>query len=120
MGSKDRAWARVWGAATAAVGATALLGGQRVAKAVSGGSGVPDAAVVRLLGGRQLVQGAAILIRPARPLLIGALTVDVLHAASMVAAAVIWPGYRRAALTSAAVASASAAAGALVLRGTHR
>ena len=120
MGSKAGAGASVWGAATAAVGATALLGAQRVAKAVSGGSGVPDAAVVRLLGGRQLVQGAAILIRPARPLLIGALTVDVLHAASMVAAAVIWPGYRRAALTSAAVAGASAAAGALILRGTHR
>ena len=120
MGSKARAWARVWGAATAAVGATALLGGQRVAKAVSGGSGVPDAAVVRMLGGRQLLQGAAILIRPARPLLIGAVTVDVLHAASVVAASVVWPGYRRAALTSAAVASASAAAGAVILRGTHR
>ena len=42
---------------------------------------------------------------PARTaLVIGAVAVDVLHATSMVAAAVIWPGYRRAALTSAAVA----------------
>jgi hypothetical protein len=120
MGSKAGAGASVWGAATAAVGATALLGAQRVAKAVSGGSGVPDAAVVRMLGGRQLLQGAAVLIRPAPALVIGALAVDVLHATSMVAAALIWPGYRRAALTSAAVAAASAGAGALSLRGAPR
>ena len=76
--------------------------------------------MVRLLGGRQLLQGAAVLIRPAPALVIGAVAVDVLHAASMVAAAVIWPGYRRAALTSAAVAGTSAVAGALILRGAHR
>ena len=58
---------------------------------------------------------------PARTaVLIGGLAVDVLHATSMVAAAVIWPGYRRAALTSAAVAGASAVAGALILRGAPR
>jgi hypothetical protein len=34
--------------------------------------------------------------------------VDGLHAASMVAAALTWPRYRRPALTSAAVATASA------------
>ena len=120
MGSKARAGASVWGAATAAVGATALLGAQRVAKAVSGGSGVPDAAVVRLLGGRQLLQGIAVLIRPTPTLIIGALAVDVLHGVSMVAAAVIWPGYRRAALTSAAVATTSAVAGALSRHGARR
>ena len=91
-----------------------------MAQAVSGGRSAPDAAVVRLLGGRQLLQGIAVLIRPTPALVIGALAVDVLHGVSMVAAAVIWPGYRRAALTSAAVASTSAVAGALSLRGAHR
>jgi hypothetical protein len=120
MGSKALAWAHIWGAATATVGAAALLRPRPVAQAVSGGRSAPDAAVVRLLGGRQLLQGIAVLIRPTPALIIGALAVDVLHGVSMVAVAVIWPGYRRAALTSAAVATTSAVAGALILRGAHR
>jgi len=116
MRSKARGRARIWGAATAVVGATAMLRAHHMAGAVSGGGTVPDAAVVRFLGGRQLLQGTAVLIRPEPPLMIGALAVEVLHATSMVTAAVIWPGYRRAALTSAAVAAASAVAGALILR----
>ena len=76
--------------------------------------------MVRLLGGRQLVQGAAVLIRPTLLLVIGGVAVDALHATSMVAAAVVWPRYRRAALTSAAAAGSSAIAGALIIRGRHR
>jgi len=91
-----------------------------VARLVGGTGPIPETAVVRILGGRQLLQGAAVLIRPAPLFVIGGVAVDVLHATSMVAAAVIWPGYRRAALTSAAVAGASAAAGALILRGARR
>jgi hypothetical protein len=115
-----RVAARIWAAATAAAGAVALLRPQTVAGLVSGTGSTPDTAVVRILGGRQLLQGGAILIRPAPLFVIGGLTVDVLHATSMVAAAAIWPGYRRAALTSAAVAATSAVAGALVLRGVPR
>jgi hypothetical protein len=89
-----------------------------VARLASGTGSTPDAAVVRILGGRQLLQGIALLIRPAPLLVIGGLAVDALHAASMVPAAVIWPGYRRAALTSAAVAGGSAVVGALIVRGT--
>jgi len=120
MGSEAGVRARIWGATTAAVGAAALLRPHAVAEAVSGAGSAPDAPVVRLLGGRQFMQGAAVLIRPAPALIIAALTVDVLHATSMVAAALIWPAYRRAALTSAAVAAASAGAGALSLRGAPR
>ena len=118
--SRAVAQARIWGAATAAVGAAALLRPGPVAQAVSGGRSAPDAAVVRLLGGRQLLQGIAVLIRPTPTLIIGALAVDVLHGVSMVAAAVIWPGYRRSGLTSAAVATTSAVAGALSLREAFR
>ena len=89
---------------------------QAVARLVSGTGSTPDAAVVRILGGRQLLQGAVVVIRPSPLLVIGSVAVDALHAASMVAAAAIWPGYRRAALTSAAVAGTSALTGALILR----
>jgi hypothetical protein len=118
--SKAPTRARIWGAATAAVGALTLVRPGPVARLVSGTGPTPETAVVRILGGRQLLQGTAVLIRPAPALVIGALAVDVLHATSMVAAALIWPGYRRAELTSAAVAAASALAGALVLRGVPR
>ena len=108
---------KMWAAATVAAGAVMLLRPHDVARLASGTGSTPDAAVVRILGGRQLLQGIVLLIRPAPLLVVGALVVDGLHAASMVAAAVIWPGYRRAALTSAAVAGTSAVAGALTLRG---
>jgi hypothetical protein len=110
----------MWAAATAGTGAVTLLRPHAVARLVSGSGSVPDVAVVRILGGRQLLQGTVVLIRPALPLVTGALAVDILHTASMVAAAVIWPGYRRAALASAAVAGTSAVAGSLILRGALR
>jgi hypothetical protein len=47
---------------------------------------------------------------------VGGLAVNVLHWASKVAAAVIWPGNRRAALTAAGMAGASAVVGAQILR----
>ncbi len=112
--------ARMLAAATAAAGAAALLRPGDVAELVSGTGAVPDTAVVRILGARQLLQGSAILIRPTPLLLVGGLIIDVLHATSMVAAAVIWPGYRRSAVASAAVAGTSGAAGAAILRGALR
>ena len=115
-----RVGTRIWAAATAAAGAATLLRPHTVARLVSGSAPAPDTAVVRILGGRQLLQGTVLLIRPTSLLVIGGLAVDVLHATSMLAAAVIWPGYRRAALASAAVAGTSAVAGALILRTTPR
>ena len=55
--------------------------------------------VVRVLGARLVVQNAAVLATPARPIVRAAATVDMLHAASMVP---LWwsPRYRRAALLS--------------------
>jgi hypothetical protein len=115
-----RVGVRIWAAATATAGAVTLIRPHAVARLVSGTGSTPVAPVVRILGARQLLQGTAVLIRPAPALVIGALAVDVLHATSMVAAAVIWPGYRRAALTSAAVATTSAVAGAPSRHGARR
>ena len=88
----------MWAAATVAVGAVMLFRPHAVARLASGTGSIPDAAVVRILGGRQLLQGTVLVLSPAPLLVVGGLAVDGLHAASMVAAAVIWPGYRQAAL----------------------
>ena len=70
--------------------------------------------IVRLLGVRTLAQSAAEFSRPRRDVLIIGVGVDVVHAASMLAAAKMWPRYRRAALISAASATASAVVGAVL------
>ena len=57
-----------------------------------------------------ILQSTVLLLRPSRPLAVGAAVVDGLHAATMVVAALAWPRYRRPALTSAAVATGSAVA----------
>lgn len=115
-----RTAARAWATVTAAAGAVTVLRPQAVARLVGGTGSTPAALVVRMLGGRQVLQGTAVLIRPTPALVTGATVVDALHATSMIAAALIWPRYRGAALGSAAVAGTSAAAGALVLRGVRR
>lgn len=118
----DTPWtaARTWATVTAAAGAVTVFRPHVVARLVGGTSPTPATLVVRMLGGRQVLQGTAVLIRPTPALVTGAAVVDVLHATSMIAAALIWPRYRRAVLGSAAVAAVSAAAGALVLRGARR
>ena len=68
----------------------------------------PPAAIVRVLGARRLVQELALLRWPSPGVAVAAAAVDGLHAASMLAAAGLWPRYRRAALTSAGVAAGSA------------
>jgi hypothetical protein len=97
--------------------ATALLLGwggvllarpEAVVRAVCGGP-VPPTSVVRVLGLRRLGQEALLLAAPSRTTGFVAAGTDVLHALTMLGAARIWPQYRRAALTSAAVAGISAA-----------
>lgn len=99
----------------AVLGAATLVRPAAVAGVVSGGASTPPAGVVRVLGGRQLVQGVAVAVRPGRRfLLTGGSVVDALHAASMIAVARWRPRYRRPALASAAVAGASAVVGSLI------
>jgi len=109
--------ARVFGATTAVIGSVLVLRPKAAAALVSGST--PHPVVVRALGGRQLVQGVAVLIRPERSLLRMGSVTDLLHAATMVAASWWWPRYSRPALASAAMAATSAAAGGLLSR-TYR
>ena len=60
-----------------------------------------------VLGGRQLGQGIALLLRPARSTVAASAAVDGLHALTMVAAAIGWPRYRRVSAASGAVAVAT-------------
>ncbi len=115
-----RTSARIWGGTTAVLGAAFVLRPKPVAGLVSSGSSTPNPVIVQVLGGRQLLQGAAVLIRPHRLLLRAGSVADLLHAASMVAASRWWPRYRRPALVSAAIAGTSAVAGGLISRRTRR
>jgi hypothetical protein len=87
-----------------------------VTRGIVGNEDVPPAWIMRVLGIRTLGQAAAEAIRPSPHVLRVGIVVDLLHAASMFAAARVWPRYRRAALASAGAAVASAAAGALLIR----
>jgi hypothetical protein len=106
---------RVLAGATAAFGSLLVLQPRGTAKRFSGSGAVPDDVIVRVLGGRQVVQGVVQFTRPTPGLVLAGVAVDVLHLLSMVAAAVIWPTYRRPAVASAAIAGASVGAGVVIL-----
>lgn len=107
---------RVLGGVTAVVGAAFLVQPGRLTRALTRSDHVPADTLIRVLGGRQLVQGVLQIAYPAEQPVAGGIAVDGLHLLSMLVAAVIWPGYRRAALASAALAAISAGAGAGILR----
>jgi hypothetical protein len=96
-----------WGVALLAAPAGAV-------RAATGDGPVPPEPIVRVLGGRRVVQHLVVACTSSTAIAWVSVATDVLHAGSMVAAARIWPEYRRAALTSAGIAAGSAALTALV------
>lgn len=102
--------ARLLGAGQAALGAALLARPDAVTHAVCASAARPRTAIVRLLGGRMVVQGAVTAARPHRRLVLAGAAIDLAHAASMVAAIRVAPPYGRAALASAATATAFALA----------
>jgi hypothetical protein len=72
--------------------------------------------VIRLLGARSVMQGAFTAVVPDAPVVAAGAIVDGLHAASMIATAVVSPPHRRAAVLSAIVAGACCAVGATAAR----
>lgn len=79
------------------------------------GTGVPPW-IVRLLGARYGLQAGLEVAKPTATSMRLACICDLLHAASMVAAAARWSQHRRAAISSAALASISALATSIVAR----
>ncbi|WP_157756757.1 hypothetical protein [Plantactinospora sp. KBS50] len=88
----------IWGAALLAVPGTVLrgLGGRRSELAV---------ATLRVLGTRQLAQGAVTVVRPSAGVLVAGAVTDVLHGASAVLLAGLDRRQRRPAVTEAALAA---------------
>jgi len=99
-----------WGMALLAAPAGAV-------RAVTGGGPVPPERVVRVLGARRIVQHLLVGRTSSAAIAWVSVATDLLHSASMVAAARVWPEYRRAQLTSAGIAAGSAALTALVASG---
>jgi hypothetical protein len=92
------------------LGAALLTRPRDVVRTLCGGSAEPPETVLRVLGARQVAQEVVLLAKPSPAVLTGAAGTDLLHAASMAAAALVWAQYRRPALTSGAIAASSAAA----------
>jgi hypothetical protein len=92
----------------AAVGAALLTRPRQVLRLVAPDEPGPPLAVVRVLGGRLVVQHALVALRPTRRRLLAGAVVDAVHAVSMVPAAALWPAHRRQAAASGAVGAASA------------
>ncbi len=99
---------RLLGATGVACGGVLLARPHAVARTVSTGPAVPAAWIVRVLGARQCVQGAALVRWPDRGLRLVGSGVDVVHLLSMLGLAAADTRHRRAALTSAAMAGAFA------------
>jgi hypothetical protein len=103
----------------ATAGAVLLARPRQVVRLVAPGEPEPPLAVVRVLGGRLVVQHVLVALRPTRRRLLAGAVVDAVHALSMVPAAAVWPAHRRQAIASGAVGAASALA-ALALTRAYR
>lgn len=99
---------RSLGAVQAAAGAVLLAAPAAVSAAVAGPGRQVPAWLVRVLGARMLGQGCLLTALPADGVLLACTVAELLHGASMVAAAALAPQYRRSALVSASVAGLAA------------
>jgi hypothetical protein len=102
---------RVLAASQGVAGLVLLVRPGDVLDALAPAPAHPPHWLVRLLGARVVIQQAVVAAAPSRRLVLAGVAVDGLHAASMVAAALVWPRQRRAATVSALSATASAVLG---------
>ncbi len=111
---------RGWGAATVLLGVTMVAVPRRVGAVAAGAGSVPGPLVVRVLGARDVVQGVLVVLHPSKSVVLVGCATDLLHAASMLPAARLFPAYRTAAMRSAILAvGSSALGGAALLLGTQ-
>lgn len=111
-GGSSRAAVRLFGAGRTAWGLTVLCAPDRVLVAVAGRVPSYDSVqVARVLGAREIAQGAVTALAPSRRVLVWGAVVDALHATSMAGLAAVSPRHRRPALASAGLAAAAALAG---------
>lgn len=99
---------RATSAASVVWGCALLVAPTELARAVAGPGALPPEGVVRVLGVRRVIQGLGVGATSSPAVAWLSVGVDALHAGTMVAAARMWPQYRKAELTSAAIALSSA------------
>lgn len=102
---------QLWGLSQASLGALALVAPDALAAACAGSEPRAPQWIVRILGGRLVVQGGFLLIRPTDEAIILGCSIDALHGASMLAATMVKPQYRRSALIAGILAATSVAVG---------
>ena len=100
--------ARAVGLGTGVAGAALVVRPRQIARRTRGSGLVPPPGIVRFLGSRYLIQGAVQTVWPRREVWRISCAVDVLHASTMVAAALVRPQYRSAACASLLFALTSA------------
>ena len=111
--------ARSVGALDVVTGLLLLARPARVLRALGRERGARAVVLVRVLGARSAAQGGALLLTPGRDLLVAAGAVDLLHSTTMLALAAARPGYRRAALSSAALACVTGSLSLAAVRGAR-
>ena len=115
MTEREKA-ARALGAVTSLAGAALAAFPYQIGTFTCRSSKAPRASIIRVLGGRYVVQGLAEAAWPTGSMLKTACAVDVLHAASMVATASVSREYRRASSVSLMLAVTSAVCAAVLAR----
>jgi hypothetical protein len=100
--------ARAVGIGTGIAGAVLVLRPRQISRRTRGSGLVPPPSIVRVLGSRYLIQGAVQTMWPRREVWKLSCAADVLHASTMVAAALARPQYRSAACASLLFAVTSA------------
>jgi len=112
--------AQAVGIGTGIAGAALVLRPRQIARRTRGSGLMPPPGIVRFLGSRYLIQGAVQTVWPRREVWRVSRAVDVLHASTMVAAALARPQYRSAACASLLFALTSATCtGALAARSSQ-
>jgi hypothetical protein len=107
---------RILAAERVLLGSALVISPATLAHVAAGNQSTPPTWIARVLGLRLLTQGMAELAFPRPRVFIAGSVIDVLHAVSMLAPAVVAPRYRRIALTSAAEAAVAATVAALTVR----
>jgi hypothetical protein len=108
MTMTDSGLVRAVAAAQAGAGALLLIAPQGLLVRSRSGGPIPTW-IVRLLGGRLVIQAGVETIHPTSATALGSAAVDLTHALSMLAVAMMSRRHRQAALRSAAFAATSAA-----------
>lgn len=108
---RTRTGIRLLSAVRCGSGLLCLVAPRQVAAAVGGSQDRATHVFIRILGGRELAQGAVALAAPTRPVLLTGAVVDGIHVTTMIGLAAVDPRRRGPALVNAVTATGWALSG---------